>query len=115
MKNILKYLKAAVVLVAIISGASISYGQFSVTSSQTAAQLASKLVGAGVTVTNPTLVCNSLANGVFTSTATPVTFSNGVVLSTGKVTDIGNAASLLASTSFISSSTTDNCTLEFDF
>ena len=57
--------------------------QLTVAPNQTATVLASTLAGSGVTILNPTLTCPTVANGTFTSIATLLNMSNGIVLTNG--------------------------------
>ncbi len=50
-----------------------------VTDNQTAAQLVTKLTGAGVVVLNPTMTCPTISNGVFTVNGAPVIWVSTVV------------------------------------
>lgn len=106
--------------------------QINITPSQTAAALAQKLAGTGVTINNATLVCPSNANGIFNIVTSPVGLDSGIILTSGQANTVGTAIgangayTLFASNSnsapgdadlnSISSSTTnDACVLEFDF
>lgn len=60
----------------------------SVNANTDAAQLAALLAGPGVTITNARLVGDALAAGTFVNAQPDVGFANGVVLSTGRVTDL---------------------------
>jgi len=60
----------------------------SINQSTDAAQLAALLAGPGVTVSNARLVGDALAAGAFVNAQADVGFANGVVLSTGRVTDL---------------------------
>lgn len=61
----------------------------------------------GVQVISATYVGNSNAKGIFTANGTSLPMTNGVVLSTGKVTDINKSAGSQASTGFSGSNTPD--------
>ena len=101
--------------------------QLIVTNNQTAAALASTLVGPGVTISNPTLYCATGANGKFTSINTSlVGIDSGILLTSGSATAAAGLASTQASvTTFTGSdpdlvpltmsSANDVCRLEFDF
>ncbi|MEI8280234.1 MAG: choice-of-anchor L domain-containing protein [Bacteroidota bacterium] len=57
--------------------------QVNITGFQTAAALAQKLVGPGVTVSNPTLTCPSIANGIFSVVSSNLGLDSGIILTTG--------------------------------
>ena len=105
--------------------------QIIVNPSQTAAALAQKLAGQGVTISNATLNCASHANGFFNVVNSNLGLDSGIVLTTGRVaTQGGNfgvngVSSDLASTdngfpgdvmlnALAGQSTIDACDLEFD-
>ncbi|MCO5278989.1 MAG: choice-of-anchor L domain-containing protein [Saprospiraceae bacterium] len=77
-----------------------SYSQFTVNTGANAMAMAQELVGPGVEVISATYVGNSNAKGIFTANGTSLPMTNGVVLSTGKVTDINKSAGSQASTGF---------------
>src|SRR4051812_40637621 len=84
MKKIYSILQLlAVILFPIASGA-----QITVTAGSSAAALAGKLVGPGVTVLNPTVTCHDSARGIFIGTST-LSFDSGVVLSSGRARSLG--------------------------
>ncbi len=100
--------------------------QIAVTANQTAAQLVQKLVGSGVTVSNPSLTCPSVANGVFSTSSSNLGLKGGIVLTSGSAANAVGSASIGASTSngaagdadltsLISATTRDACVLQFDF
>jgi hypothetical protein len=103
-----------------------SFAQITVVSGGTAASLAGRLIGSGVTVTSAVLTCASAAYSAFSGTSV-LSFDSGIVLTTGKVTDVNKHASYFASTANNTSgdaqlstiaggaSTNDACVLEFDF
>lgn len=67
--------------------------QITVTDNQTAQQLINKLVGANVSIFNPVLTCDPIANGVFETTGTSnLGLSGGVILGTGRVDARGGNA-----------------------
>ena len=134
MKHIFYSLFVALSIVTLSSFPFIGKSQIATTTNQTAAQLAQKLVGAGVTISNPTLSCAGNAQGIFVSNGSTIGIDSGVVLTTGNVQGgsggglgIANPASSFASTSNggggvdaqLSSITAnplnDICKLEFDF
>ncbi len=109
--------------------------QLTVTSNQTATALAQSLVGQGVSISNPTLACDPIANGVYMvvpPNTTNLGIDTGIVLTSGMAATAGanwgvdGAAINLASTAttggadadlFILSGgvTLNACVLEFDF
>lgn len=110
------------------------YAQITVSGNQLANTLAQNMVGAGVTVSNPTLICPGVSNGTFV--VTPPNVSNlglqsGVVLTSGQAQTIGtqqgvngpasgpslstNGAGDADLTTLINGPTFDACILEFDF
>ncbi len=115
----------------------IGYGQFTVTQDSTANNLAQQLAGAGVTISNATLNCAVNSSGTFVNAPVGLGFSDGVVLSSGNVIDVGTDLgiahpqsdfastntswpgdpALMALYTSVGSSTTssnDACALEFD-
>lgn len=98
--------------------------------SATAAQLAQRLAGPGVTVLNPVLTCPLGASAIFTATNSNLGINGGVLLTTGLaqtnasvfkfgadgpasyVPDNPNGA---PGSTALGSNTFDACTLEFDF
>lgn len=108
--------------------------QISITDNQTAVQLATNLVGAGVAVSNATLNCPGLSNGIFTVTSSNLGLDQGIILTSGRakttVTDVGANGTGTSGTPSLSTgngsdpdlliftspqSSNDKCILEFDF
>lgn len=97
-----------------------SYSQ-TISPNQSAITLANNLLGGGVTITNPTLTCAGVANGLFTGfSSTNLNFNNGVLLSTGNAVDAVGGFNYGASTDLLQpgipamgSSTYDGCYLGF--
>ena len=112
--------------------------QINVTANNSAAQLAQKLVGFGVTTANATLNCGSNASdginhgsGIFTVTSSNlgldsgITLTSGVAATNGFSIGVNNPASIHTSTTgnggdpdlttLIGGTTFDKCILEFDF
>jgi len=102
--------------------------QITITPNQTAAALAQSLVGAGVTISNPTINCGANGNGLFVVTppnTTNLGLGAGIILTSGNSAlaagpsgttsvSLGNGADpdltiLAGQTTF------DKCILEFDF
>lgn len=90
--------------------------------SQTLAQL---LAGPGVTITNYTLTCSANGTGTFNNVSSNIGMPGGVVMASGRVTNVPQVATNFASSSFtatgdaqLSTLTTgtiyDPCVLEFD-
>ncbi|PQJ11565.1 hypothetical protein CJD36_007140 [Flavipsychrobacter stenotrophus] len=101
------------------------FAQITITPGATAATLAARLTGSGVTVMNPVLTCPGTAEGTFVGPST-LSFSDGIVLTAGLATDAGGNASIFASTgsggpgdadldALAGVPTFDACVLEFDF
>ena len=80
--------------------ANYSFGQLTVTPSGTAASLTATLAGPGVTIISDTLICNTTANGTFTSVATPIALPTGIILCTGHAVDASGPETGLTSTNF---------------
>jgi len=112
--------------------------QINVTANNSAAQLAQKLVGFGVTTANATLNCGSNASdginhgsGIFTVTSSNlgldsgITLTSGVAATNGFSIGVNNPASIHTGstgnggdpdlTTLIGGATFDKCILEFDF
>lgn len=75
------------------------FAQFTVNTSVTAMAMAQELVGPGVEVISATYSGDPSSKGIFAATGTSLPMTNGVVLSTGYVTNIAGNASAQASTS----------------
>jgi gliding motility-associated-like protein len=119
----------------------INFAQITVTNSAVANTLVAKLVGTGVSYSNPTLTCASNGAGFFVSTNAMLGIDSGIVLTTGYAKDnaaivgVNNFATTFASedrnfnvgdadlynlaytynTSLSSTDINDVCKLEFDF
>lgn len=121
--------------ITLLTIASISEAQITVSPGQLASALAQNLAGPGITVTNPILTCPTIANGIFNATATSTLgISDGIILSTGRAQTVGASGGANGPTTlFVSTNsgaagdaflenyigkpgqTHDACTLEFDF
>ncbi len=123
--NFLKVLLAQIFTLVIFISYNVS-GQLVVTPGRTAAILASKLAGPGITITSPILTCGGTANGTFISTATPLTIDSGILLCTGSAVQAAGLETFLASSNIgttgdptlatlAMATTYDACALEFDF
>lgn len=111
----------------------IGKAQINISGNQTAAVLAQKLVGAGVTISNPILTCNQNSNGTFTVVASNLGLDSGIILTSGIAqTGLGGingangpSANMPANsmsgagdadlTALALKPTFDACILEFDF
>ncbi|GBL34626.1 hypothetical protein EMGBS15_02210 [Filimonas sp.] len=111
----------------------LGHSQITVNGNQTATVLAQKLVGAGVTISNPILTCDPTANGTFTVTTSNLGLDSGIILTsgtaqtTGLVNGANGPASAMPATSFSPglgdvdltalalNTSFDACVLEFDF
>lgn len=65
----------------------LSYGQLSVNSQTDLQQLAEAISGPGVRITNPTIDCHGQGYGEFTYTGTAMDLDQGVLLTTGTITN----------------------------
>lgn len=116
-----------------------SFAQVNVTANNSAAVLAQTLIGAGVTISNPTIDCGAspagspnLASGLFTVTNSNLGLDSGILLTTGIAATnagitgangpVGGFASGATNngddpdlTTLIGGATLDKCILEFDF
>ena len=99
--------------------------QLTIVPGATAAVLANKLVGSGVTILSPTLTCDPVANGTFSGTSS-LSFDSGIILCNGTAIQAANPATFFASTALgtpgdamlsalCGQPTNDACILEFDF
>lgn len=107
-------------------GSVVLHAQVQITSNQTAAVLAQRLAGPGITIMNASLTCATAANGKFTVQSSNLGLDSGIVLSTGRVTSINQAEPGTTSTNNNTpgdpalqalsgaSTTQDACILEFD-
>ncbi|MBS1613682.1 MAG: choice-of-anchor L domain-containing protein, partial [Bacteroidetes bacterium] len=102
-----------------------TYAQIAITTSTNAQSLSQLLAGQGVTISNYTRTCDNNGSGTFTNSGTNLGLSQGVVLATGRVTNVPNAANNFASNQFTNSNDAqlstltsgtiyDKCILEFD-
>src|SRR6185312_12891186 len=91
-----------------------------------ATTLAQTLAGPGVIVSNAHINCASGGAGTFSYTGSTLGISNGIVLTTGAVSDIGHYANIVGEfeghdytdanlTSLVSNATYDVCLLTFEF
>lgn len=103
-----------------------TYGQISVTANQSAAALAQRLAGNGISITNATLTCAASANGAFTVTSSNLGLDSGIVLTTGNAVAVAAPEPALTSVNNNTngdpalqalsgaSTTRDACILQFD-
>ena len=61
-----------------------TYGQITLTDNQSANQLVQRILGSGITASNPTLNCTGIANATFTTGASNLGLTGGIVLTTGR-------------------------------
>ncbi len=105
---------------------SISFAQITVTMGGTAAALAARLLGPGITVLSPTINCGANGSGSFVGTSV-LSFDSGIVLTSGLASSVAGAASTTMSSSpcftctdaslasLTGGVTHDACVLEFNF
>ncbi len=121
-RSILKYAALAFLFFFSIQ---ITYSQIAVTQNANTQSLAQLLAGQGVTISNYTKTCDNNGSGTFVNTNSNLGLTQGVVLASGRVQNIPQAANNFASTQFtnngdaqLSTLTTgtiyDKCVLEFD-
>ena len=120
------FYRISLVLFAVILNSTIN-AQINTTGGLTAQQLATILAGPNITVTNAVLTGGGTASGSFSGVNSDVGFDNGVILSTGNITEApgpNNAAGVGANlsqsgtpqmTALAGVNTFDAITLEFDF
>lgn len=84
------YVSVLFTLLFAMFSAHVSYAQINVVSAQTATALAQKLAGQGITVSNASLTCPAIANGIFTVTSSNLGLDSGIILTTGRAGTIGN-------------------------
>ncbi len=103
----------------------VMFGQITVTQNANSQSLSQLLAGNGVTISNYTLSCAANGSGTFTNVNTNLGMPGGVVLASGRVSNVPQAANAFASSQFtatgdaqLSTLTTgtiyDPCVLEFD-
>ncbi len=114
------------VLFAVVRCACPVQAQVYITANQTAAALAQRLAGPGITITNANLTCASGANGTFAVQSSNLGLDSGIVLSTGLVLNINDVEAGLTSSNNSTpgdpalqtlsgaATTKDACMLEFD-
>ncbi len=78
-------------LFALILFQTVAYAQISVNPSQTAAALAQKLAGQGIAISNATLTCPTIANGIFTVVTSNLGLDSGIILTSGRAATVGNS------------------------
>ena len=99
--------------------------QIAVVQNANSQSLAQLLAGSGVTITNYTLTCNANGTGTFNNVNSILGMPGGVVMASGRVSNIPQSATNFASTSFTatgdaqlstltSGTIYDPCVLEFD-
>ncbi|MBL8001371.1 MAG: choice-of-anchor L domain-containing protein [Flavobacteriales bacterium] len=71
----------------LIASALMASAQLTVSPQADLQQLAANITGPGVTISNPTITCHAQGFGVFSYTGTSLGADEGVVLTTGRITD----------------------------
>jgi len=99
------------IFVSILVSCNFSSAQITVTQNANAQTLAQLLTGSGVTISNYTISGDARASGTFNNVSSDLGLGQGVVLSTGMVTSIPQAASSFASTQFTNSGDAQLATL----
>ncbi|MES2619899.1 MAG: choice-of-anchor L domain-containing protein, partial [Bacteroidota bacterium] len=118
-----KLLTATVILIAFATQTSAQ--PLTTTLSSNSQTLAQMLAGPGVTISNYTLNCAANGSGTFNNTSSNLGLNGGVVLSSGRVSNIPQAANVFASSQFTltgdaqlstltGGTVYDPCVLEFD-
>ncbi len=80
--------KAVMTLLAVVGlSATNTMGQLVVGPQTNLQQLAATITGPGVTISNPVITCHSLGYGEFTYTGSALTAEEGVLLTTGRISD----------------------------
>jgi gliding motility-associated-like protein len=132
-------MKKLILLIGLVSSFLGAKAQVDVVNNQTAQALAQTLAGQGVIILNPTLNCNSLANGKFRVISSNLGIDSGIVLSSGRALSVGpgqygvngvpgdfasnsfgmpgdaQLTTLINSNTGGTTPTKDACILEFDF
>lgn len=120
-----KYILGCIIGLSVLPTYSVAQ-QMQIQSNRTALQLAQKIAGKGVIITNATLTCANNANGVFTANPNLIGLDSGIVLSTGVANQMSNAEPGVNSTNLNrggdaqltaisgTNATRDACVLEFD-
>jgi len=102
------------------------FSQLNVTVDNNVTDLAQRIVGSGVTITNASLTCGAGGTGTFSYSGNTMSLQNGVILTTGHATDASMPAQIVSVstgnnfsdsdlTSISPEATYDNCILTFDF
>lgn len=76
-------LKGLILILLVCASTFSMRAQITINGNQTATILAQKLVGAGVTISNPTLNCDPNGNGTFTVTTSNLGLDSGIILTSG--------------------------------
>ncbi len=95
-----KQLRNCFILLITLTATHITSAQLVVTQNTNAQSLALSLAGTGVTITNCTKTANANSTGTFTNSATNLGLSSGVLLTTGSVLNVSQAANTFASSSY---------------
>jgi gliding motility-associated-like protein len=75
-------------ILAFLSFSIYSFGQLTVTTGQTAAQMVNNLIGPGITVSNITYTGGANQKGLFNSGGSNIGIPNGIVLAAGNITEL---------------------------
>jgi len=122
-------ISAALTAIMLLTNA--AFGQITVSPEQTAAAMAQKLAGQGVTIIDPVLNCPSYASGFFSSVGSLPGFDSGIVLTNGRAQTNGSQYGVNGYSTYLASNnnggagdtmlnalagqtTMDACSLEFD-
>ena len=89
-RSCFSYRQIVPVLISIFLGLAAN-AQINVTPTQTANALAQKLVGQGITISNATLTCPAIANGIFKVVTSNLGLDSGVILTSGRAATSGNS------------------------
>lgn len=99
-KGLKKQLRSCFILLTTLTATQFAAAQLVVTQNASAQSLAQTLAGQGVTISNATRTGNINSSGTFIATGTNLGLSSGVILSTGNVAHLPQAANAFASTSY---------------
>ncbi|HXB39713.1 MAG TPA: choice-of-anchor L domain-containing protein [Bacteroidia bacterium] len=103
------------------------FSQMNVSPNSSASSLAQAIAGNGVTVSNTTINCGANAAATFTYAGANLGLTGGIILTTGKATDVANPGSYFCNvingnnyndpdlTAIVPTANFDVCLLEFDF
>jgi hypothetical protein len=95
-----KRLRNCFILLITLTATHITSAQLVVTQNANPQDLAQLLTGAGVTISNCTKTANTNSTGTFSNSSTNLGLSSGVLLTTGSVLNVSQAANAFASSSY---------------